>query len=66
MAVADTPLREVGDNVTNEVTNGGTSGVPSGGTVLPIALAFLAGFKQTTAYDFIGRVVKSVFQKNGE
>jgi hypothetical protein len=57
LAVADTQLKEAAD---------AADGVTVGGTVLPIALAFLAGFKQNTAYKFIGRVVRSVFQNTEE
>lgn len=56
MAVSDKSLAEP------EPTSSGVAQV--GVTALPIAMAFLAGFKQNAAYEFIGRVVKSVFQKD--
>ena len=64
-------IEVTGDTVTNgeingESTNEDTGGVPAGGTVLPIAIAFLAGFKQSSAIDFISRIVKSIFQKENE
>jgi hypothetical protein len=57
LAIADTQLKEAAN---------ASDGVTAGGTVVPIAFAFLAGFKQNTAYEFVGRIVKSVFQKESE
>ncbi|MGD1119387.1 MAG: hypothetical protein ABR886_07860 [Dehalococcoidales bacterium] len=51
MAVSDTSLKEVKNS-------------PVGVTALPIALAFLAGLKQNAAIEFLGRVVKSMFQND--
>ncbi|NVM23864.1 MAG: hypothetical protein HWN68_19050 [Desulfobacterales bacterium] len=33
-----------------------------GATTFPIVVAFLAGFKQSTMYEFLSRVVRSIFQ----
>jgi hypothetical protein len=40
-----------------------TGAVQVGITAFSIAVAFLAGFKQTAAIEFLSRIVKSVFQK---
>jgi hypothetical protein len=64
LAISNTQLKEVTANVTS--AGGSAGGVPASGTILPIAVALLAGFKQTTAYEFVGRIVKSVFQKDSE
>jgi hypothetical protein len=55
LAVDNTQLKEASDTA--------SSGITVGGTVLPIAVAFLAGFKQNSAFEFISRIVKSVFSK---
>ena len=47
----------------NAATADGTSTVQVGITAFSIAVAFLAGFKQNAAIEFLSRVVKSVFQK---
>ena len=55
-------LLAVSDKALAETTTASTSEL--GITALPIAMAFLAGFKQNAAYEFIGRIVKSIFQKD--
>lgn len=45
-------------------TTGTTQTMQVGVTALSIAVAFFAGFKQTSAMEFLGRIVKSVFQKD--
>jgi hypothetical protein len=44
---------------TLQETAGGTAGV----TALPIALSFLAGFRQSAAQGFLARIIKAVFQR---
>jgi len=39
-----------------------TDAGPVGAATFPIVVAFLAGFKQNTAYGFLSRVVRSIFQ----
>jgi hypothetical protein len=47
----------------NTAAGNGTSTVQVGITAFSISVAFLAGFKQNAAIEFLSRVVKSVFQK---
>lgn len=47
----------------NTIAGNGTSTVQVGVTAFSIAVAFLAGFKQTTAIKFLSRIVKSILQK---
>jgi hypothetical protein len=79
LAISGMPLQEAAAaNVTaasvqNALTANITAVAPAvaasgkiGVTALPIALAFLAGFRQRTAVDFLTRIVAAVFQKNGQ
>ena len=66
LAISGMPLQEATANVTANITAVPPAAAPSspiGVTALPIALAFLAGFKQSTAVDFISRIIRTVFQK---
>jgi hypothetical protein len=47
----------------NTAAGNGTSTIQVGITAFSISVAFLAGFKQNAAIEFLSRVVKSVFQK---
>jgi hypothetical protein len=51
LAISDTTLKE-------------TAETSIGTTALPIALGFLAGFKQNTGVAFLNRVINSVFQSD--
>jgi hypothetical protein len=42
-----------------------TATTTAGVTALPIVLAFLAGFRQSTTQEFLTRIIKSIFQKEG-
>ena len=47
----------------NTTPGGGTTTLQVGVNALSITIAFLAGFKQTSAINFLIRIVKSVFEK---
>ncbi len=52
-------------SVGNSVTTTGTATVQVGITALSIAVAFLAGFKQTSAIAFISGIGDSIFNSKG-
>ena len=63
LAVGGTGLQEtVSGNITSNTAPAISTGA-IGATALPIAIAFLAGFRQQTAVDFITRIISSIFQK---
>ena len=66
LATTGTSLEETATaNVTGAVAAAtGTSNV--GATALPIVIAFLAGFKQNKAREFLTRIVTSIFEKTGK
>jgi hypothetical protein len=66
LAVGGTGIQNaVSGNITSDTTTVVSTGA-IGATALPIAVAFLAGFRQQTAVDFITRIISSIFQKNDD
>lgn len=61
MATSGTPLKEaLSDNATIGISGTASTG-KIGATALPIALAFLAGFRQRTVVDWLAGIIKAIF-----
>lgn len=65
LAISGMPLQEATANATADITSTtqAAATTKTGVTALPIAMAFLAGFKQSTAVEFISRTIKTIFQR---
>jgi uncharacterized iron-regulated membrane protein len=66
VATANTTAASLQDAVTANITatsSEGTEVNKIGVTALPIAIAFLAGFRQRTGVDFFTRIITSIFSR---
>ncbi len=64
LAVSGVPLQEAATANATAISSEGTVLNKIGVTALPIALAFLAGFRQRTAVDFFTRIITSIFSSS--
>jgi hypothetical protein len=72
LALGNNMFNEISANATvtanvtaNAITNGTNANLIIG-AAFPIALAFLAGFKQRSAFDFISRIVQAIFKSSDQ
>jgi hypothetical protein len=66
LAIGGTGLQEAATANTTTTAAAPAATKAIGATALPIAVAFLAGFRQRTAVNFLTRIINSIFQKGDE
>jgi hypothetical protein len=73
LALGNNAFNEISSNATisanvtdNTITNNPNNACSIVAAAFPLALAFLAGFKQRSAFDFIGRIVQAIFKSSDQ